>query len=136
MAVVFVPQLSENALRIPGGRGGYLVIVLGLASGIGAPLSGRLTDRFGAKAVLGFGMLMSAAAAATVVWWMIPHPSLTSGWFSGRLRPNCTAAELATHHEGRVGLGWGRSLAGVDRHHAGAAIMSASSPTAAGLQAR
>ena len=78
MAVVFVPQLSENALRIPGGRGGYLVIVLGLASGIGAPLSGRLTDRFGAKAVLGFGMLMSAAAAATVVWWMIPHPSLTS----------------------------------------------------------
>lgn len=78
MAVVFVPQLAENALRIPSGKGGYFVIVLGLASGIGAPLSGRLTDRFGPKKVLGFGALASAAAAATVVWWMIPAPSLPS----------------------------------------------------------
>ena len=78
MAVVFVPQLAENALGMASGKGGYFVIVLGLASGVGAPLSGRLTDRFGPKAVLGLGMALSAVAAASVVWWLIPHPSLTS----------------------------------------------------------
>lgn len=78
MAVVFVPQLAENALGIASGKGGYFVVVLGLASGVGAPISGRLTDRFGAKAVLAFGMASSAVAAAAVVWWMIPHPSLAS----------------------------------------------------------
>lgn len=78
MAVVFVPQLAENALGIAAGKGGYFVIALGLASGIGAPMSGRLTDRFGPKAVLGLGMGLSAIAAASVVWWTIPHPSMTS----------------------------------------------------------
>ena len=78
MAVVFVPQLAENALGIPSGKGGYFVIVLGFASGIGAPLSGKLTDRFGPRVVLGFGMAASAVAAACVVWWTIPHPSLAS----------------------------------------------------------
>lgn len=78
MAVVFVPQLAENALGMASGKGGYFVIVLGLASGVGAPVSGRLTDKFGARAVLGLGMALSAVAAASVVWWMIPQPSLTS----------------------------------------------------------
>jgi EmrB/QacA subfamily drug resistance transporter len=78
MAVVFVPQLAENALRMPEGTGGYFVIVLGLASGIGAPLSGRLTDRFGPRLVLGFGFGVSTLASAAVVWWMIPHPSTFS----------------------------------------------------------
>ncbi len=78
MAVVFVPQLAENALRMPTGTGGYFVIVLGLASGIGAPVSGRLTDRFGPKLVLGTGFSISAVAALLVTWWMIPHPSMTS----------------------------------------------------------
>lgn len=78
MAVVFVPQLAENALRMPEGSGGYFVIVLGLASGIGAPLSGRLTDRFGPRPVLGLGFGVSTLASAAVVWWMIPHPSMFS----------------------------------------------------------
>ena len=78
MAVVFVPQLAENALRMPAGTGGYFVIVLGLASGIGAPLSGRLTDQYGPKLVLGFGFAVSAVASVAVVWWMIPHPSTIS----------------------------------------------------------
>lgn len=78
MGVVFVPQFAENALRIPSGEGGYFVIILGLASGIGAPLSGRLTDRFGPKPVLGLGVVVSAIAAAAGVWWAIPSPSWTS----------------------------------------------------------
>jgi EmrB/QacA subfamily drug resistance transporter len=78
MGVIFVPQFAENALGIPTGDGGYFVIILGLFSGIGAPLSGTLTDRIGPKLVLGFGVVMSAVAAAVGVLWAIPAPS----WFS------------------------------------------------------
>ena len=78
MGVIFVPQFAENALGIPAGDGGYFVIILGLASGIGAPLSGTLTDRFGPKLVLGFGVVVSAIAAAVGVWWAIPSPSWAS----------------------------------------------------------
>ena len=75
MGVVFVPQFAENALQIPTGDGGYFVVILGLASGVGAPLSGRFTDTYGPKAVLGFGAAASAVAAAVVVWWVIPAPT-------------------------------------------------------------
>lgn len=78
MGVIFVPQFAENALRIPTGQGGYFVIILGLFSGIGAPLSGTLTDKVGPKLVLGFGVLTSAIAAAVGAWWAIPYPS----WWS------------------------------------------------------
>ncbi len=78
MAVVFVPQFAENALRIPTGAGGYTVIALGVASGVGAPLSGSLTDRFGAKAVLGLGAGLSVAAAAVGILWAIPQPGPAS----------------------------------------------------------
>lgn len=78
MGVVFVPQLAENLLHIPSGKGGYFVIVLGLASGIGAPLSGQLTDRFGPQWVIGTGLAISAVAAAVGMWWAIPAPSWAS----------------------------------------------------------
>ena len=84
MAVVFVPQFAENALRVETGAGGYFVIVLGLASGIGAPLSGRLTDRFGPKSVLAVGFAASLLAAAAVTFWAIPlpgYPSVLSSLF-------------------------------------------------------
>lgn len=78
MGVIFVPQFAENALRIPTGDGGYFVIVLGLFSGIGAPLSGQLTDRFGPRLVIGTGLAISAVAAGVAAWWTIPAPSWTS----------------------------------------------------------
>lgn len=78
MGVVFVPQFAENALRIPPGNGAYFVIMLGLFAGIGAPLSGALTDRFGPKPVLGFGVVVSAIAAGVGAWWAIPSPSWAS----------------------------------------------------------
>ena len=49
MGMVFVPQFSENALKIPSGTGGYFVAILGIFAGVGAPLSGRLIDKYGAK---------------------------------------------------------------------------------------
>lgn len=78
MGVVFIPQFAENAVHLPSGAGGYYVIVLGLASGIGAPVSGRLTDSFGAKPVLGFGLVASIIGAAVLIWWAIPQPSVAS----------------------------------------------------------
>ena len=78
MGVVFVPQFAENALGIPTGEGGYFVIILGMFSGVGAPLSGRFTDRFGPAPVLGFGVAVSAIAAAAGAFWAIPAPSWTS----------------------------------------------------------
>ena len=47
MGSVFVPQFGENALEMEEGSGGYLVMVLAVFSGIGAPVSGKLIDRFG-----------------------------------------------------------------------------------------
>ncbi|MFT4295707.1 MAG: MFS transporter, partial [Micropruina sp.] len=78
MGVVFVPQLAENALELPSGSGGYLVILLGLASGVGAPLSGRLTDAWGAKRVLALGGGISLAAAVSAAAWLIPNPGYPS----------------------------------------------------------
>ncbi|MDO5678132.1 MAG: MFS transporter [Propionibacteriaceae bacterium] len=78
MSIVFVPQFAENSLAMRAGSGGYLVVILGLASGVGAPMSGRLTDKYGPRAVLGTGALISLAAAATLVWWTAPHPSMFS----------------------------------------------------------
>lgn len=78
MSIVFIPQFAENSLRMRTGSGGYLVVILGLASGVGAPMSGRLTDRFGPRAILGVGALISMLAGATLVWWTAPHPSMAS----------------------------------------------------------
>jgi EmrB/QacA subfamily drug resistance transporter len=75
MGMVFVPQFSENAMKIPPGSGGYFVIVLGLFSGVGAPLSGKFTDRFGAKAVLAGGFILSIIGSLFLIFIAIPQPS-------------------------------------------------------------
>ncbi|HPJ24507.1 MAG TPA: MFS transporter, partial [Bacillota bacterium] len=58
MGTVFVPQFAENSVRIASGSGGYYVIALGLFAGLGAPLSGKLIDKFGVKPVLTFGFMV------------------------------------------------------------------------------
>jgi len=78
MGVIFVPQFSENCLRLPAGSGGYLVIFLGLFSGIGAPVSGKLIDRFGAKIILAFGFASSIAGALFMMFVTTRHPSMTT----------------------------------------------------------
>lgn len=55
MGMVFVPQFSENVLKIKAGSGGYLITLLALFSGISAPLSGKLIDKKSAKLVLIMG---------------------------------------------------------------------------------
>jgi EmrB/QacA subfamily drug resistance transporter len=63
MGMVFVPQFAENALKTPAGSGGYFVTILGVFSGIAAPLSGRLVDKHGPKRILLLGFAVSIAGA-------------------------------------------------------------------------
>ncbi len=63
MGMIFVPQFSENALYIATGKGGYFVTILGLFTAIGAPLSGRLVDRYGAGKILSGGFMVSLSGS-------------------------------------------------------------------------
>lgn len=76
MGVIFVPQFSENTLKIATGSGGYLVMVLGLFAGIGAPLSGKLIDRYGVKLVLAFGFLISIVGSLYMMLITVAYPNL------------------------------------------------------------
>ena len=63
MGMVFVPQFSENVLKLKAGSGGYLVTLLAVFSGIAAPVSGKLIDKKGARFVLCVGFLFTVAGA-------------------------------------------------------------------------
>lgn len=68
MGMVFVPQFAENALKVPSGSGGYFVIILGVFTGVSAPLSGRLVDKFSAKKVLMMGFAITLAGALFLIF--------------------------------------------------------------------
>jgi EmrB/QacA subfamily drug resistance transporter len=76
MGMIFVPQFAENSLKISSGSGGYFVIILGLFAGIGAPFSGKLIDKFGAKVVLGIGFIASISGSVFLILYTATHPSL------------------------------------------------------------
>ena len=82
MGMIFVPQFSENALKIASGSGGYFVLILGLFSGIGAPLSGKLIDKYGVKIVLGFGFFISTLGAVFLVLITTNYPSILTVFIS------------------------------------------------------
>lgn len=63
MGMVFIPQFSENVLRIKAGSGGYIVTLLAVFSGVAAPISGKLIDKKGARFVLALGFLFTIASA-------------------------------------------------------------------------
>lgn len=76
MGMIFIPQFSENAMKMPSGSGGYFVIILGLFAGFGAPMSGKLIDRFGVKPVLGIGFIASIAGCLYLALVATSSPSL------------------------------------------------------------
>ena len=76
MGMIFVPEFAENSLKVASGRGGYFVIILGLFAGIGAPLSGKLIDKFGAKMVLSVGFISSIIGAVFLIFYAAENPSL------------------------------------------------------------
>ncbi|MDP4180929.1 MAG: MFS transporter [Bacillota bacterium] len=75
MGMIFVPQFSENALKIASGSGGYFVIILGVFAGVGAPMSGRLIDKYGAKLILGLGFIISAIGAFFLILVATNYPT-------------------------------------------------------------
>lgn len=78
MTVMFIPQFAENSMRMATGDGGYPTIIIGLASGLGAPISGRLTDQRGPRAVLGLGVTICALSGLLLIFWASPHPGIIS----------------------------------------------------------
>lgn len=78
MGTIFIPQFSENAMKVASGRGGYFVIILGLFAGVGAPISGKLSDKFGAKKVLLFGFTISLAGSAFLIFVTTSYPGLVT----------------------------------------------------------
>lgn len=78
MTVMFIPQFAENCLRLPSGAGGYPTIIIGVGSAIGSPISGRLTDRFGPRRILGVGTAISTIAGIMLIFWASPHPGVIS----------------------------------------------------------
>ena len=76
MGVIFVPQFSENCLKLPTGSGGYLVIILGLFAGVGAPVSGKLIDKYGPKIILAFGFICSGIGALFMMLITTEYPSM------------------------------------------------------------
>ncbi|MCO7120784.1 MFS transporter [Ihubacter massiliensis] len=76
MGLIFVPQLCENAMKVESGSGGYFVIILGIFAGVGAPVSGKMIDRWGAKPILAIGFLSSLAGSLFLIFVMTRYP----GW--------------------------------------------------------
>jgi EmrB/QacA subfamily drug resistance transporter len=76
MGTIFIPQFSENAVKVSTGSGGYFVIILGLFAGVGAPISGKLSDKFGAKSVLLLGFMISLAGSAFLILVTTRYPGL------------------------------------------------------------
>ncbi len=82
MGMIFVPEFSENALKISSGDGGYLVIILGVFAGVGAPFSGKLIDKFGVKMVLGLGFLVSAIGSLFLIFVATDYPTMLTIFIS------------------------------------------------------
>ncbi|MBD7911850.1 MULTISPECIES: MFS transporter [Clostridium] len=75
MGMIFVPQFSENVLRLKSGSGGYLITLLALFSGISAPISGKLIDKKSARFVLLLGFTFTICG--TLFLGLIATESLT-----------------------------------------------------------
>ncbi|MGL4344762.1 MAG: MFS transporter [Cellulosilyticaceae bacterium] len=76
MGMVFVPQFCENLLKVPTGKGGYFVIILGVFAGVSAPLSGKLVDQFGSKRILSAGFMIAALGSLFLIFVATQYPTL------------------------------------------------------------
>ena len=76
MGTLFAPQFCENAMMMRSGSGGYFLIILGVFTGFGAPLSGKLIDKIGVKPILAFGFLVSVAGSLFMAFVTCEYPTL------------------------------------------------------------
>ncbi|MEL4106439.1 MFS transporter [Oscillospiraceae bacterium WX1] len=78
MGIVFIPQFSENALKMKSGTGGYFTMILGLLAGVSAAFSGRLIDKIGAKSVLLIGFAISIVGALFLMLVAANNPGIVN----------------------------------------------------------
>lgn len=78
MGMIFIPQFAANAMRMPSGSGGYFVIILALFAGLGAPVSGKLIDKFGVKIVLAGGFVASVVGALFLAFVATSMPNMVT----------------------------------------------------------
>ncbi len=76
MGIVFIPQFSENALKLPSGNGGYFTVILGFLAGISAGISGRLIDKMGPKKVLMLGFAVTLTGVVFLILTAASSPGL------------------------------------------------------------
>jgi len=74
--MIFVPQFSENSLKMATGKGGYFVTILGVFTAIGAPMSGKLVDKYGAKKILICGFFVSLLGSLFLAFVAVQVSSL------------------------------------------------------------
>ncbi len=76
MGTIFFPQFAENSLFLKSGAGGYFIMILGLGSGVGAMMSGKLIDKFDVKPVLAIGFIGSLVGSLYMALVACNDPSL------------------------------------------------------------
>jgi len=80
VGVMFLPDYAVQVLGVTPARAGFLLTALVLGLTFGAPLAGRLTDRYGARPILAVGAVLQVAGLA--VFALDGHPS-PSTWYVG-----------------------------------------------------
>lgn len=73
ISMIFIPSFSQTLLSLAEGKGGYMMTILAVASGVSAGLGGVLLDKWGAKKVVVFGFILSLVGSLNLAY-------ITNGW--------------------------------------------------------
>lgn len=79
ISMIFIPAFSETLLQLSEGKGGYVMTILAVASGVSAGLGGVLLDKWGAKKVVLLGFLLSLTGSLTLAFIASDWTTLTIG---------------------------------------------------------
>ena len=88
ISMIFVPAFSEILLGLSEGKGGYIMTILAVASGVSAGLGGILLDKWGAKQVVILGFALSLIGSLNLAlfangWWTYVIGLIISGFGIG-----------------------------------------------------
>ncbi|WP_250675428.1 MFS transporter [Paraclostridium ghonii] len=78
MGTVFLPQFSENVLKIKSGSGGYIVTLFAIFTGIAAPIGGKFIDKYGVKKLLLLGFTSSIIGLLYQALVTANHPNFSN----------------------------------------------------------
>lgn len=75
ISMTLIPEVAEFVTDSPVGSGGIYVLPVGVLSMIGPPVGGKLIDKFGAKPVMLFGLVVSVVGYAFLALISVPTHS-------------------------------------------------------------